>query len=173
MELKAKLETLIKSSALYLGFKADPESLAFAIEEDITRFLSAVEKVGDMSSKEDYLAFVDSICELHFDSALIKVLEDEGSDVTTLTSVRDELTSLLTASDSPISFSQEDRDLMVIGKAVMMSLYYQGDPTDQNDEKSDPIALANKSTTSVKMIRISSTKLQKHLIKIGFWHLLK
>lgn len=174
MDLKEKIQELVKESQTFIDLSSNIEELTNLINSDIDSFLEVVDGFTDNASKEQYISVADAIAVLHYDAVVIDIIQaSSNDDITELLELRDEVNALLNASDAPILFSEEDRDLIVIGKLTFMSLYYEGSPTDQNANE-EPIDLSMKSLVRVKMAtRLSSKKVRKHLFSTGYWHLLK
>lgn len=173
MNVKEKLISMIQDSSLFVELFSDVDGAKEVIEKDIQAFLDAAESYVDGASKEVYTTFVQALCTLHYDSICLDIhIQSNPEDEAVLADQVSELNTLLTASDSPVFYTAEDRDIMVLGQLIFMSLYYSGNPTDQNAIE-EPKELTSTFSRRRSVFQLSRKKQRKHLFESGLWHLMR
>lgn len=172
MEIKNKVEELIRNSILYVDYGQNMEELVARLEDAIVKFLSLDDTYKANQSKENYKILVDSIAELHYGFRVGELLLSEAEEeLSELQEKVDEIKTLLEAGDSSLVFQEDDRDLIVIGQLIKMSLYYSGDPTDINAEPQPVDGFSSKNR--VFALKSKSSKLRKHLLSGKGWNLMQ
>lgn len=172
-KLNMALEQIVKDSQLVVDFLDKPEEFCSIIDSEIGKFLTADEAYKSSSSKDIYVELVYSIAVLHFSlkaaDAILSVNDISDERFVEMKNLRDELNNLLTAQDAAIVFTEDDRDVITIGKYVAMTLYYSGNKNDPNAVipagENFPLSI-NKAHAPV----IVSKKSRNHINKTRHWH---
>lgn len=173
MEIKEKVVTLIQGSILYQEYSGDIDDLVSKIDETVGKFLQENDKYTESQSKDNYKYLADAIAEMHYAYRVGQLILSEELEVDTepLQVLIDEIEALFSADATALSFSEEDRDYIVAGQLIKMSLYYTGDP---NDVNADPQPVDGFSSVNrVFSLNAKSSKLRKHLLNGRTWNLMK